>query len=468
MSDLIDYAIRVATYFKDIDGERFILTPGQQQIFRAVFEPSIKRAAIRAVTQYGKSEVASMALVCAAVERKEKILIIAPSANQASIIMGKVIDHFFDNPLLTGMLQYTGSSLERLKQERSKSRLTIRNGSEIRMLTAEVKTVSRDAKGLMGFGATIVLSDESSLIPDSMFSKILRMVGGYERGKLIQLGNPFESNHFQRAFESPRYEKIVINKDQALKEGRITQEFLEEAKEDMPMMDWLIFYECEFPKMGAQDSLIPRDWVELAVNQPNCGGDHKQVGLDVARFGGDKTVYVYRKGGEVKRIEVQEQMDTMEIVGWMTPFLNKDQPEVVAVDVIGIGSGVFDRLEELNDEDHFEGDLDIEDINVGEAPTTDEAKKKFMNLRAQLFWNLRELFRPDKKGHSRISIPKDEDLKRQIWELRYKYSSERKIKIEAKEEMKKRLGMSPDKGDALGLAFFDTSEEEAEMVIAEA
>jgi hypothetical protein len=50
-------------------------------------------------------------------------------------------------------------------------------------------------------------------------------------------------------------------------------------------------------------------------------------------------------------------------------------------------------------------------------------------------------------------------------EIRYRYSSERKIKIEAKEEMKKRLGASPDNADALGLAFWNTTLNEPELMI---
>jgi hypothetical protein len=338
------------------------------------------------------------------------------------------------------------------------------------MLTAEAKYVAKESKGLMGFGASIVLVDESSLIPDVMFSKILRMVGGVENGKLVQLGNPFENNHFGRAFDSKNYYKISIDYHQALAEGRITQEFLDEARETMSELDWTIFYETKFPESGAEDALIPRAWIELSVGQEGCQGDHKQAGLDVARFGRDKTVYVFRKGGRVESIEMTEKMDTMEVVGWVRAFLNRDKPDVFCTDVVGIGSGVHDRLMEVQGDDGIEwGDTLLVPINVGEAPEgyegDIEAKNKFYNLRAQLHWHLRELFKPDVNNHSQISIPNDPELKKQLEEIRYKYSSERKIKIEAKEEMKKRLGVSPDKSDALGLAFWNTTLNEPEMQI---
>jgi hypothetical protein len=159
-------------------------------------------------------------------------------------------------------------------------------------------------------------------------------------------------------------------------------------------------------------------------------------------------------------------MDTMEVTGWVHGFLDEDVPDVHCTDIIGIGSGVHDRLCEIQGDTEWD-ECVIVPINVGEAPTDDDSKKKFYNLRAQVFWYLRELFKPDKNGHSSISIPNDPDLKKQLEEIRYKYSSERKIKIEAKDEMKKRLGASPDKSDALALAFWDTAFTEPELIISD-
>lgn len=464
------YATQSAYYFKNLYGEPFQLVPGQQKIFRAIYEPEITRAVIKANTQYGKSEVASMALLCVAIERREKILIIAPSVKQAGIIMGKVIDHIFDHPFIIGMIDYSTGSLEKLKEEKSKSRITFKNGSELMLLTAEARSVQRESKNLMGFGATIVLVDESSLIPDSMFSKILRMVGGVKNGKIIQLGNPFESNHFGKAFDRPRYEKISIDWRQALKEKRITQEFLDEAREDMSELDWLIFYECKFPEGGNENGLIPRAWINLAVNQKGCDGDYKQTGLDVARFGRDKTALAYRKGGFLFPIEITEKMDTMEVTGWSIKYLAKFKPDMHCTDVVGLGAGVHDRLEEIqgggfDEEESDWSDCELIPVNVGESPTDLDSKKKFHNLRAQVWWHLRDLFKPDRNNHSQISIPDDPELKKQLEEIRYKYSSERKIKIEAKDEMKKRLGMSPDKADAVALAFWDYQETEPQLFI---
>ena len=446
-------------YFKTREGSPFLLTKGQSDIFRLIHDPSIKRAAVKAVTQYGKSDIASMALILSAIERKEKILIVSPSLKQSSIIMSYVISHVFDDPDILATIEYEGS-LERLKQERSKTRITYRAGGEIFILTAEAETVSREAKNLMGFGANKVIVDERPLIPDVMYSRILRMVGGVTDGKIVLLGNAFpDSQQFQKVFQKDsRYTSLTINWHQALAEGRITQEFIDEAKEEMSEIDFKIFYDAEFPSIGAENAVIPTDWIKNAINQEGCIGEHKQAGVDVARFGRDKTVYIFREGGMVRNITLTEKLDTMEVIGWVRPLIGKDKPDITAIDVIGIGSGVVDRLSEL--------EYKVAGVNVGESPTDDENKKKYYNLRAQVHWNLRTLFKPDKKGKSQISIPDDKELVKELSEIRYSYSSERKIKIEPKEEMKKRLGKSPDKADALALAFHPVLEDEPQMVIA--
>lgn len=453
----------VRAMFKNDRGEPFELTQGQSEIFHVISDPSLLRGTARTITQYGKSDTTAIALVNVATSRREKILVIAPTGKQADIIMSKVIQHLFDHDYFTGMIMYEGS-LERLRNERSKTRITIRNGSEIFILTADAETLSKEGKSLMGFGATIIIVDESSLIPDQIWGKIFRMLGGNaQTAKLIQLGNPFERNHFHQSFHSDRYVKIVVHKDQAVAEGRITEEFLKEAKENMSPLDYRIFYENEFPEGGAEDTLIPWEWIDLAINQEGVDRGFKQVGLDVARFGRDKSIYLLRDGGLIVKVKESEKMDTMALVGWSSEEIRKDRPELVAVDVIGIGAGVFDRLDELTYDDDGEYSPGIVGVNVGESPSSDSAKKQFHNLRAEIYWTLREKFRPQ-DGRSRISIPDDPDLKRELQELRYRISSERKIRIEEKEKMKERIGRSPDKADALALAFADVNDVSMEIL----
>lgn len=122
-----------------------------------VYEPEYTRVGVKAVTQWGKSDVTSLALDKIATEereRREKILIVSPSERQSGVIMGYVIQHLFDHPYLQKSIEIEGS-LERLQRERSKKRITFKGGSEIFILTAIAKEVRKEATNLMGFGATI-------------------------------------------------------------------------------------------------------------------------------------------------------------------------------------------------------------------------------------------------------------------------------------------------------------------------
>lgn len=108
------------------------------------------------------------------------------------------------------------------------------------------------------------------------------------------------------------------------------------------------------------------------------------------------------------------------------------------VDVIGLGAGVVDRLKEL----HY----DVYGINVADRASDPE---RFANLRAEGYWRLRERFE-----RGQIMIPDDDELINELTSLKYKIvNSNGQIRMEEKEEMKKRLGKSPDLADSLCLAF---------------
>ena len=139
----------------------------------------------------------------------------------------------------------------------------------------------------------------------------------------------------------------------------------------------------------------------------------------------------------------------MEVAGWVSTFLDKDKPSALMIDVVGLGSGVYDRLNELKKE--------VVPVNVGEAASGheeggEESKNVYFNLKAQIFYALRDKFKPV-NGKSMVSIPNDARLIEELKEIRYTFDSRKRRRIEGKEQMKKRLGRSPDKADALALSF---------------
>ena len=92
----------------------------------------------------------------------------------------------------------------------------------------------------------------------------------------------------------------------------------------------------------------------------------------------------------------------------------------------------------------------VNGVSVGGKAVNSE---KFSNIRAEIFWALRSRF-----VNADISLPKDNELIHQLSEIRYNYNSRGQVVIESKDSMRKRGVKSPDKADALALAFMPKME----------
>ena len=112
----------------------------------------------------------------------------------------------------------------------------------------------------------------------------------------------------------------------------------------------------------------------------------------------------------------------------------------VVVDVIGLGSGVYDRL--------VEQDYPAIPHNSSSRP---RKPKQFKNRRAEVFWNVRTMLE-----ENRIALPRDEKLFEELLAHQYAIKSDGLIQIESKEDVRKKLGRSPDRADAVVMALGST------------
>src|SRR3990167_2248888 len=165
----------VKALYKDDDGNPFVLTEGQEKIFNAIFYKQgpngEKRIHIKTFTQYGKSDVVSMAVLTRVATFPEKWIIVAPSQPKARIIMGDIIKHCFENEYTMNRLKLEeGENMEMLRRERSKNHLTFNTGNntigEVFIVSAESKVKRQEDVGnsLMGFGAPNLVEDEAALL----------------------------------------------------------------------------------------------------------------------------------------------------------------------------------------------------------------------------------------------------------------------------------------------------------------
>lgn len=373
----------------------------------------------------------------------ERFTILAPTEKKAQIIMGYIIDHSFDDPIFTERLELDNNvTLDRLRRERSRTNLTYKGGGGVMVLTLDARNQKRSIEAAMGFGGNRIILDESSLIDDPLYATVKRMLGGYKYHDtfLLEIGNPFYRNHFYRTWHDDRYNKIFIDYKIALQEGRYSEEFIEEMRQEA-FFD--VFYECTFPDEDMLDergyrNLVSQEKLESAFTRSVTESDGKlKLGVDIGG-GGDFNVYVLRNQ-DVAWIESKNRSnDTMSNVSEVQRILKEHSnlsPEAVYIDDIGIGRGVSDRLKEL--------DIPVNGVSVGEKA---QDSTKYKNIKAEGYWNTKMWL--DAGG----KLAKEDGFKQLTW-IKYKVNTDKVLQIEPKDELKKRTGKSPDYAEALMLTF---------------
>lgn len=211
----------------------------------------------------------------------------------------------------------------------------------------------------------------------------------------------------------------------------------------------------EFPK-SESDAVIPLGWIEDATRREVevADGYLPVWGLDVARFGDDRTALAKRCHNVLlEPLKYWHGKDTMQVAGLVLMEYEaakkaRREPNEILVDVIGIGAGVVDRMRELG--------LPVRGINVSESASV---KQNYLRLRDELWWRAREWF-----GNRDCRIPPPNDdirdgtdpmeiLISELSQPKYQATSGGKIMIESKDDMKKRGLLSPDLADAFCLTF---------------
>jgi hypothetical protein len=266
--------------------------------------------------------------------------------------------------------------------------------------------------------------------------------------KLLLVGNAIyePESEFFASFESKSalYRCITLDSE---KSTYCSPEYVEDTKTvfgvDSPV--YLARVKGVFPTDIA-DTLIPLGWIERAHDKfdqmratwtPGHAAE-TVVGVDVARFGTDHTVFVSGVGDLFEVFHDTQGVDLMTTCGYIAKHINSGVPaQSVRIDDTGMGGGVTDRLHELGHK--------VRPINFGSKPTDDV---KYLNARAEMFWCLRERFRTGS-----IAIPRsDRTMTRDLAIIKSKMTSKGQIALESKQEIKTRLGYSPDRADALALA----------------
>lgn len=191
------------------------------------------------------------------------------------------------------------------------------------------------------------------------------------------------------------------------------------------------------------DIIIPPEWVRRCTRAMNIKSPIRRlVSCDVSRYGDDKTVVYALENGRVIGRDEWDKKSTMETVGRMVLFAKKNGDiKSFAVDEIGVGGGVVDRLNELG--------LHVLPVNASER-SDDEG---FYNRRAEIYSYGAGMFESGK-----VSIPPDDSqlIEELSWAKYKQIRSNGAYQVEAKDDIKKRYGRSPDHADALLMGLWAT------------
>lgn len=327
----------------------------------------------------------------------------------------------------------------------------------------------KDAMAVFGFHAPndLIVFDDSQGIKPEIFDAFENAAAAGTARYLFLCNPAFVSGPLYEAITSKRGDFHVIRIDAFdtpnVKAGRVVVPGLiikEKVDEWVKKYGW----DSDFvrvkvralPPKQEPDTLIPIDWLEIAKARevPQDQGD-VELGVDVARFGDDQSIICAKQARQLLPIPDEWVMignDTMQVAGKVVLAYRATGARRANVDEIGVGGGVVDRLNELRNETDpaKKIGLDVSGINVAEK-ASDEAR--FVNLRAEMWWAARESLDPKNPAAMSLAGCRDE-LVADLSAMKWTVDSAGRIKVETKEETKKRLRRSPDFGDAYALAVF--------------
>ncbi len=302
------------------------------------------------------------------------------------------------------------------------------------------RTARKEApEALQGFHSSnlLFIVDEASGVPSEVF-EVAEGALTKENVISVMTGNPTRlSGEFYRSHHADRHlwktfhfsseDSPLVSPDYvdriARKYGKDSDVYRVRVKGDFPLAE--------------TNTFIPLPLVEAARTVECEPGKRVVWAVDPARFGDDESALVKRAGSKVVEVSGIRKRDTMEVAGWVASQAKKEKPDSIFVDVIGIGSGVFDRLKEQG--------FPVTAVNVAERASDSEF---YARVRDELWGAVKDAL---KDG---LSLPDDEELSAQLSAPKYKFDSAGRIVIERKEDMKKRGVDSPDRADSLCLTYY--------------
>lgn len=213
---------------------------------------------------------------------------------------------------------------------------------------------------------------------------------------------------------------------------------LKEAFKDNPSLLRKYLY-ADWSMVDTINQLLPSEAIAKSAERIN-GETSISMGVDVARYGDDRTVFTILKDGNVELVESHSSTSVPEVITRTVQLIQEYNitASYVGVDGVGIGAGVVDGLHAMG--------YDVIDIQGGAKPEETGGTDAFkpFNLRSQMYYELRKDLLNGQIGNLSHEV-----LKLELQAMRYEIHADKTVRVASKEAIKKLLGKSPDFADSL-------------------
>jgi hypothetical protein len=307
---------------------------------------------------------------------------------------------------------------------------------------AAVPNTEHNSEAFAGLHAThvLVIYDEGSGIPDKIW-EVSEGAMTTPRAMWFVYGNPTKNTgRFRECFhsDSHRWTTRQIDSRQAKMTNKAEMsEWVNTYGEDSDFVR--VRVRGVFPRTGDMQ-FIASDLVDRGMKWECPYEAHFQlpilIGVDVARYGDDKTVIAVRQGRKLLELRKFRELNTMQVATMAADAIREYRPAATFVDGIGVGAGVVDRLRMLN--------YEIIEVNAGVKASDEDT---YFNKRAEMWDRVRIWLRDG------ADIPDDAELRQALIGIEYSFDGKELMRMERKQDMKRRGLESPDEGDAICLTF---------------
>ena len=385
--------------------------------------------------RFGKTIVAVMELVDAAltIQREDgRFGYVAPYRNQAKAIVWDYLKRY-TAPIPGTTFNETELSVD------------LPNGSRVRLFGAD------NADSMRGLYFDGVVLDEVADMKPHVWGEIVRPALADRKGWAMFIGTPKGIDafyeHFINATEGFRNEAgervknddwygVVYTVDDT---DVLDERELADARSTMSEAQYRQEFYCDF-SASCDNVLITIDMVSDAikrkVTERDLYGAPKVLGVDVARFGDDRSSIVRRHGLCAFQPKIFRGVDNMELVGHVAQEIRDFKPDAVFIDA-GRGEGVIDRLRQL-------GYPNIIEVNFGGKPTAGGA---YVNRRSEM-WDKMRLWL-----QAGGCLPDCAELRKDLVIPTYSFDAAGRLVLEPKDKIKERGLPSTDVGDGIALTF---------------